>query len=146
MKFSSAWAWARCFGEELAKVIDSTADTQRVGVCAVPMHWVRRMRRGYNQAQLMAEALADRRAWPLLPVLRRTRSTLPQTVVVPSGRAANIRKSFAMKPVDLTGWHIWLVDDVKTSGSTLAACTRLLRRAGATRVDVAVAAVAQPHH
>ena len=51
-----------------------------------------------------------------------------------------------IEPVDLSGWDVWLIDDVKTSGATLEACIRLLRKHGAGRVHVAVAAVADPKH
>ena len=78
-------------------------------------------------------------------MLRRTRYTHPQTSLPPAKRADNVRESVAARRVDLSGWHIWLIDDVKTTGATLAACTRLVRRAGASRVFIAVAAVADPH-
>lgn len=49
-----------------------------------------------------------------------------------------------MRDIDLTGYEVWLIDDVKTTGSTLQACTQLLRKAGARSVHAAVAAVADP--
>src|SRR5690606_12095934 len=98
----------------------------------------------YNQADLMARALATTRGWPVAPILHRTRHTHPQTSVNFSDRPRNIANSFEIAAVDLRGHAVVLVDDVKTSGATLAACARLLRRAHAERVHVAVAAVADP--
>jgi ComF family protein len=144
MKFHRDWSWAPWFGRSLADLVQHPNDTQNTAVCPVPMHWTRRFFRGYNQAHLIAASFAQHRHWPLAPLLRRTRYTSPQTTLPPSRRVSNIRKSVAMKPVDLTGWHIWLVDDVKTTGSTLAACAKLLHRAGASSVNVAVVAVADP--
>lgn len=144
MKFRRSWMWGRCFGSQLAQAIEASNSSDRVMVCAVPMHLWRRWRRGYNQAQLIAEALAHARGWPLAPLLHRTRHTRPQTHVPPSRRHDNISGSFAALRVDLRGWEIWLVDDVKTSGATLTACTRLLLKAGAARVNIAVASVADP--
>ncbi len=142
MKFAQQWRWAPWLGEHLARVLPSMGE--RVVVEGVPMWWRRRWRRGYNQAQLMADAVAARRGWRVAPILRRTKHTHPQVSVGFSSRAANVAGSFTIEPVDLRGWTVVLVDDVKTSGSTLAACTRLLKQAKADRVHVAVAAVADP--
>jgi len=151
MKFRRAWAWAPWFGAELARaaaVAPASAPTpapaDRTIVCPVPMHFWRRLGRGYNQAQLMAGAFAAQRGWPVVHLLRRRRYGRPQTLLPISSRAANVRRAFAAHPVDLHGCHVWLVDDVRTTGATLRACTRLLRRAGAQSVSVAVAAVADP--
>jgi ComF family protein len=143
MKFSRQWAWAAQFGRMLGEQMQPPPGP--TVVCYVPMHWLRRLRRGYNQAQLMAAALAQQRRWPLVHVLRRARHTRPQTHVPPSQRHANVRRSFTIAPVSLTGFQVVLVDDVTTSGATLTACARLLRKAGAESVQIAVAAVARPH-
>lgn len=143
MKFARQWQWAPWLGERLAEAVAPLPLADPV-VCPVPMHWFRRWRRGFNQAALIGEALARHRGWRFAPVLRRTRHTPPQTAVAPSDRSANVRNSFAVAEVDLRGCHVVLVDDVKTSGSTLSACTRLLRDRGAASVTIAVAAVADP--
>jgi len=146
MKFHGRWAWASWCGQLLAESLrPRTQRHERVAVCPVPMHWIRRWMRGYNQSQLLVKALAKTCGWPVAPVLRRKRYTRPQTSVAPSQRAANVRSAFAIAPVDLSGWHIVLVDDVKTTGATLGACSRLLKRAGAASIEVAVLAVADPH-
>ena len=80
----------------------------------------------------------------MAPLLYRTRHTPPQTSLPPSARPANVRRSFGIRNVDLTGFDIWLIDDVKTTGSTLRSCARLLRRRGARSIHIAVAAVADP--
>lgn len=147
MKFKRDWSWASWFGRCLAEAVQHTHETQNptnTAVCPVPMHWTRRWLRGYNQAHLIAASFARHHHWPVAPLLQRTHHTPPQTTLPPSRRARNIRGSVAMKPIDLTGWHIWLVDDVKTTGSTLAACAKLLRQAGALSVNAAVVAVADP--
>ncbi len=156
MKFAHAWPWSRWFGQRLAETIDLalpqtniSADRdgykhERTAVCPVPMHWARRLRRRYNQSYLIAAAIAKTRRWPLVQLLYRTRYTPPQTTLPIAQRPANVRRSFGIKPIDLNGWRIVLVDDVMTTGSTLAACARLLRHAGAKHIAVAVAAVADP--
>lgn len=92
----------------------------------------------------MAESLAKARGWPLVPLLQRTDWTPPQPSVVPSQREANVKRSFALREVDLRGWQVLLVDDIKTSGATLSTCCKLMRSAGARSIQVAVAAVADP--
>ncbi len=146
MKFHGHWRWASRYGRLLGRRVGRPIDPQRIVVAPTPMHWLRRWRRGYNQAKLMAETLAATRGWPMVEALVRPRHTPPQTAVPVSGRAANVRGSFALAGVDLTGYEVVLVDDVKTSGATLSACVRLLREAGAVSVTAAVAAVADPQH
>lgn len=111
-------------------------------VVPVPLHWWRRWTRGYNQSEVLADALAERlgvpcqRSW-----LRRTRSTPPQTRQSPTGRWENMRGAFqATAGVGLKGQSVLLVDDVLTTGSTCSEAARALRLAGAARVHVAVLA------
>ncbi len=141
MKFNRAWTWSTWMGEHLAPTVGAVETASRVAVCVVPMAWSRRVGRGYNQAGLMGRALARQCRWPTVPALARRRRLPPQTTVTRSQRAANASRAFAARRVDLSGWTIWLVDDVKTTGATLRACARRLRAAGADQVRVAVAAV-----
>jgi len=145
MKFGGMWRWGEWFGDRLAEaVIPGPPKTPNV-VIPVPLHWTRRVRRGFDQAAMIAERLARARGWPVAPLLRRTRRTQPQSLIrSKAGRSENVRGAFEMQPVDLAGWTVWLVDDVKTSGATMSQCARLVRHAGAERVEVAVAAVAGP--
>lgn len=143
MKFASRWPWAPWLGRLLAQAAEPvTRGRQNVAVCPVPMHWLRRWRRGYNQSHLLAAAFAAATGWKLAPVLRRRKYTPPQTRLPHSQRMHNVRESFAIGRVDLAGWTVWLVDDVKTTGATARACARLLRAAGADPVHLAVLAVA----
>ena len=142
MKFARQWSWAEWFGQQLAELVPDSSPGRSTVVCPVPMPRRRRWQRGFNQAQLMAGVLAVRRGWPVLELLHRRRHRRPQAGLCLTERLANARGSFAAKSIDLSGWEVWLVDDLKTTGATLSACARLLQRAGADYVSVAVAAVA----
>ena len=141
LKFAGQWTWAPWLGRQLGQVVPPASGP--VVVCPVPMHWWRRSRRGFNQAALIVQAMAAVHGWPQVNLLRRTRYTQPQTRVPVTSRLTNIRGSVAIRPVDLRGWTVWLVDDVKTTGATLSTCSRLLQASGATQVNVAVVAVAE---
>lgn len=142
-KFRGGWAWGRWFGAQLASITPPRRDAL---VVPVPLHWSRRLLRGYDQAAMLARRFAAEQRLPFAHgLLRRRRRTRKQTELTSeAGRAQNVRRAFQVRPVDLTGWSVWLVDDVKTTGATAAACARLLRRAGAERVMLAVIAVADP--
>ena len=143
MKFHKAWHWATWFADQLAQVIPPQHG--RNVVVPVPLHRLRRWRRGYDQAALIAKRLAAARDWPYAPILRRTRPTQPQSRLhTQQQRCDNIRNAFACRPRDLAGWNVWLIDDVKTTGNTLGQCARLLRQHGANNTHVAVIAVADP--
>lgn len=110
-------------------------------VVPVPLHWRRRLARGYNQAAEIAAPVAKGLGLPLRHPLRRRRSTPPQMGLDRSARRANLRDAFFVRqPEQCAGQHILLVDDVVTTGSTLTAAAGLLRRNGARAVTALVAA------
>jgi ComF family protein len=112
-------------------------------VVPVPLHPRRLRSRGFNPACELARAVARAGGLALAPTaLRRVRDTPSQTGLSRAARRRNVRGAFtATRP--LAGLGIWLVDDVVTTGSTLAAASKALRRAGARRV-VGVCAVRTP--
>ena len=108
-------------------------------VVPVPLHWHRRLTRGYNQAERIARPLAGSLGLPLLPALRRVRRTPPQTSLGKAERLANLRRAFRVRrPV--RGLRLLLVDDVATTGATLEATASVLKLAGAAGVTAVVAA------
>ncbi|MEM6330708.1 MAG: double zinc ribbon domain-containing protein [Planctomycetota bacterium] len=111
-------------------------------VCAVPMHWRRRLLRQTNSPELIAEVVADRLAAPFAPrLLRRTRATTPQTELARSLRLPNVRRAFALRRgYRLAGATVLLIDDILTTGATCNEASRALLEAGAGRVVVVVAA------
>jgi ComF family protein len=113
-------------------------------IAPVPLHRWRLWTRRYNQAAELARALAARTGLACDPrLLVRTRATPSQGGLSATGRRRNVAGAFMLRPgAGIAGRHVLLVDDVFTTGATLDACARTLRRAGAARVDcVALARV-----
>ena len=102
---------------------------------AVPLHEERQRRRGFNQAELIFGDWLQMHAVPLLRPLRRVRGTKPMYELTQKERQENLAGAFAaVKPPEIEGKHILLVDDILTTGATLCACAELLRAAGAAAV------------
>lgn len=147
MKYHGQWPIAEWLAKEMATTIREATNRQGDAaapavVTHVPMHHRRRLARGYDQAQILAEGVGRSLNLPTAPLLKRVMATPKQSTVNRQDRIKNVKNAFAAAEVDLTGVHVLLIDDVKTSGATLKACTRTLKRAGATRIDAAVLAVA----
>ena len=109
-------------------------------VVPVPLHPWRLLRRRYNQAALLAQALGKRTGTAVAPdILVRRRNTVSQGRMSTAGRWRNVQGAFAVRPRGesrIAGRRVLLIDDVLTTGATLEACARACRRAGAAGVDV----------
>jgi ComF family protein len=127
--------WAEHGGQRLSEAAANV-------IIPVPLHWLRRWQRGYNQSEALARALAIALKLPCRPGwLRRKRSTPKQISQAASVRRENVRGAFQAHPrAGLRGQTVLLVDDVLTTGSTAHEAARALRQAGAARVAVAVLA------
>jgi ComF family protein len=121
-------------------------------VVAVPLFPAKQRQRGYNQSALLADAvIAELRKshpqWRLRPrhtLMERHRDTRSQFELNPVSRRVNIRGAFRVNAdVIAPGSEVLLVDDIYTTGATARECSRVLRRAGASKVWVATLARAQ---
>ncbi len=110
-------------------------------VVPVPLHPERVRGRGYDQASLLAAAVARRAHLPLVPALRRIRHTRPQVDLDRAERGRNVDGAFVGEAGSLRGLRVALVDDVMTTGSTLLAAARAARAAGARSVRAYVVAI-----
>lgn len=105
----------------------------------VPLHFLRRCRRGFNQAEFLAAELQRVCGVPMQrKLLRRITHTPAQSGLGRKARQNNLRDAFHCPPLQFG--HVALVDDVLTTGATLQECARVLKRAGASTVSVWVAA------
>ncbi len=114
----------------------------------VPLHPARERERGFNQAALLAAALAPLLGLPCDPhpaYLRRTRRTRPQVGLNHEQRRQNVAFAFSCEPsAAIRDANIVLVDDVYTTGATMQDCARALREAGAASVCAFTVAKARP--
>ena len=107
------------------------------GLLPVPMHWRRRLQRGYNQTELLATQWGAALNIPVLRPLKRVVATPTQQGLSAHARRRNLQGAFTLvKPKQVRGKRLVIVDDVLTTGATANSLAAILRRAGATEVSV----------
>jgi len=136
LKFRGRLAPARTLGRLLADAGRDREGPLPECLVPVPLHRRRLGERGYNQALELARPVARELGVPLAPRLaRRTHATPPQAERSGRERRRNVRGAFTV-PQPPAARHVAIVDDVVTSGATVAELARALRRAGVERVEV----------
>ncbi len=144
-KYRGRWRLARALGHWYGSALRRSGlyDTVDV-VVPLPLHPMKRMRRGYNQSEYIADGIAAELGVGVerSNVFRR-RNTPSQTRLPRRERARNVVDAFAVKhPERLAGCHILLVDDVMTTGATLISCAQAIRAAVPDcRISIAALAV-----
>ncbi len=127
---------AQRLGEKLARFRPDA-------VLPIPMHWGKRLLRGVNSPELLADSLGRKLGVPVVRSLVRCRYTSPQKDLLPRERFRNVRGAFRLRRSDRQRWRgsrLLLVDDILTTGATCSEAARLLKQAGAAAVAVAVVA------
>ncbi|GAB3653042.1 ComF family protein [Echinicola sediminis] len=128
----------KLYGQQL---LDSGFEMAWEGVLAVPLHPLKEKSRGYNQSLMFAEGLAKVLQVPVIKALKRRKFTSTQTKKSRMQRIENVEGVFELcMGAALKGKNLLLVDDVMTTGATLASCANVLLEAGARQVDLAVIA------
>ena len=131
---------ARPLGSLMARALESSGLKPDI-IVPTPLHWTRLLARGYNQAELLAGELSRRTGLPLVHALRRTRNTGHQARLARKERLENLKGAFSLADsTPCKNRSILLVDDVMTTGSTLASASEILQAAGVAEVYVIIAA------
>jgi len=138
LKYEAALANARVLGTLLGDALARLQLQQAVDVIVpMPLHVDRLVERGFNQSHEIARFAARALGLACEPrLLRRSRPTRPQVGLARGERIANVRGAFCAGPAGIAGRRVALVDDVVTTGSTVAEAAQVLRAAGAAAVDV----------
>lgn len=105
-------------------------------ITAVPIHKKKLKVRGYNQAELLAEYISEQINIPYCTVLKRTVNTKPQNALNKKERVVNIKNAFSLiDNINIKNKSILIVDDIFTTGTTINECCKVLKKAGAFKVD-----------
>ncbi len=146
-KYGSEWRLARTMGYWYGTELRSSTLYGDVDVIVpVPLHYCKRLKRGYNQSRYIAEGMAEAMGIRIeAGAVRRVRNNPPQALSDMHTRWDNVEGIFEVSGAErLRGQHILLVDDVLTTGATLTSCARtILEAAPDCRISIATLAVSR---
>ncbi len=143
-KFGKRQSYSAQYAAMIAEALKRDRMENFDGICWVPVHVLRRLKRGYDQAELIARELAGITGKPCVRYLVKTRNTGRQSRIKgAAARRANVTGAYrAVHKRELRSKRLLLVDDIITTGATASECAKTLLAAGADRVYCASAATA----
>ena len=142
-KFGAARNYAVPYGRLLAMKIQKEYPEGFDLLTWVPVSRLRKLRRGYDQVELLARAAGKELGMTPVPTLKKVRNNRPQSRIHGEAeRRANVLGAYRMQDVDVTGKRIVLLDDILTTGATAGEAARVLKTAGAEEVHCAAMAAA----
>lgn len=141
MKYQAGQPLAVAAGKQLAVQMGGTEDFGAVDlISCVPKYWLKRLLAGGNSVEVIMSGLVEPLGVPALPSLLECRRKITkQSMLSPDQRRRNVRGAWCVASgYDISGAHVVLVDDVMTTGATVNEAARALKKAGASRVSIAV--------
>lgn len=135
-KFHNKRYYAKIFAQEMAQQYGGWIRKKGIEeIIPVPLHPARRRKRGFNQAELLAEELGRILQIPVNnEVVFRIKNTKPQKNLNDRERQKNLQRAFGVSPGWKAGKHVLLIDDIYTTGSTIHRIAKLLKKAGVQNV------------
>jgi ComF family protein len=136
-KYQRQHSYGRVLADLLAEQILEAYEEQAMPdlLVATPMHWLRRLKRGFNHSEQLASHLSQRLGIPVYRDIRRVRNSKPQQTLNAELRRHNLKSVFRARQL-LDGQRIAVVDDVVTTGATANELSRTLLKAGADEVHI----------
>ena len=138
-KFKSAHRFSKYFGERMSNYIKDIDIEDYDFITCVPLHKLKKRIRGYNQSELLAKIISKNIGIEYIDALYKAVNTKQQSTLSANEREKNIKNAFRAN-LDINDKSILLVDDILTTGHTINECAKVLKRAGAKRVDFIVLA------
>lgn len=135
-KFHNKRYYAEIFAEEMAKEYGTWVHRMKIEeIIPVPLHTSKRRSRGFNQAELLAEALGNELGIPVnKTAVFRIKKTKPQKKLDNRDRQSNLKGAFGVSKDWNPPERVLIVDDIYTTGSTIHRVAKMLKRAGAQKV------------
>lgn len=136
-KYSHHYSYGRSMAQMMAAALADNYHPADLPdqILPAPLHWTRRLKRGFNQSTQLATPIAARLHLPVCSPLKRIKSTPPQQSLGAARRQQNLRGAFAVC-AEVTGQRLAIVDDVMTTGATAAEMSRCLLAAGAKEIHI----------
>lgn len=135
-KYHNRRIYGRFYAEELYRVYGKNLEDWGIDlIVPVPLHWRRKRKRGYNQAEIIARHLGELTGIPVdAKLVIRKKYTTPQKTLNDKERVKNLKNVFDMRKKKVRGKNILLIDDIYTTGSTIDAISKVLLEKGHNKV------------